>query len=1161
MRQLPSSSLLAISWVALLAVDMPAWADSPTSNASVDAATVVSREDKPAWVTLRALPEATAARLDRASEGTAYLLSDLQVRVRNDGHDQWFRTAQDVVERSGLEAAGQMAVEFDPHFQFVSVNFIHLIRGGKIIDLTPQTSFRVVEREDGLDEGIIDGELKAIANLRDVQVGDIVDTAYTIHTKSTLWPNQYFDHFSQRFSEPLGIFAIRYLWPAGMAPQVKAHNSTVTFSSRKEGDGTEWEWIANDPPIQKSEDDVPASAYQWGVVDISTMNGWNDLARWGAGLYAGDDSLPAGFLARLDAIAKDYPGSGDRLTETFRFLQDSVRYVGDEMGEGSYVPRRPRVVIERGYGDCKDKSLLLAVALRHLGIQAVPALVASTRGETLPDRLPSPLLFDHVIVRAVVEGKVLWLDPTDTHSGGRGPDIVPANFGYALPLVPEQPGLERIEGYPTHAGKMAVLERFDIDEQGASPFSLHVETRYTGARADNMRAYVARRSQQVVAQANLDFYRNRFAGLTESKKIEFRDDREANELIMLEDYTLPRADFDKDKISSKFITRAYAVSGVLPDRQTSPRQQMLALSPYAALEQVIVLHVKDRKLWLPDNVATTVGDVAFSRQSSQDGDTARITYALTTGSNPTVPAAKAEPIYTLSDQIKDEAGLEFYLDKSSRLSDRVTSGLNQDLLTPLREDIDNVLALTKKGDEASAIEALSLINAMEAKLSAPSPEMGLLDGLKGAVLAQLRRSGPALAAVRSATEQFDGNPDVFRLWLALEIDKGDAVTVMKALHRTLQAQPATVTNLDQRWVQAISQHLRKLPAAERQTAGQDLCITLVDANWGLSPRTLAGGQMLSCAIEAHGRRSEWDQARAGLALKPGAATLARLAVDKRNEPLWPDLDKMGADGFRQSLEQDVERAALSSKANPSDLKALTAYMRSLRTLGRNAEAANAGKALATDKAKVETVGDDAFWLVNEYSSDLAAAGKTDEAIAALDGLLTLGLNSYPSLVSMEINRAIMLNDAGYHQRALDAMTALDGSDTKHISPFGQMWVWSEQACALYALSRAAEARSVEAKLMAKPEDNLLAITRVAACRGDTTAIENLVVKRLGDDEQRNDALGLFIRFRGQETLLPFQRQLRSTMTAALQAPAVQTEFRKHGRLVTYAGTRVGWSDF
>lgn len=1160
-----SSSLLTLAAIAALMIHTPA-IGADTAAASAAPAANVTREAAPAWITPRDLPQATPAQMQQVREGIAYLLSDLQTRIRPDGHDEWFRVATQVVERTGLETAGQISISFDPHFESVAFHAIRIIRAGKVIDLTNETQFRVVEREDSLDEGIVSGTLKAVANLRDVRVGDIIDYAYTTHTRSSLWPGHFFGHFSQRYSDPLAYRAVRYVWPAGMAGQYKALNSTVSFATRKIGDGIEWEWTDRAPPAQQGEDDVPANAYQWGTVDISTMRSWRDLAQWGAHLYTGDSGLPADFTARLDAIARAHPAKAEQVSEVTRYLQDAIRYVGEEMGEGSYVPRRPALVLQRGYGDCKDKSLLLATALRYLGIEATPALVSTTRGPTLPDRLPSARLFDHVIVRVAVDGHVLWLDPTGSYRGGRGLTMVPADFGYALPLAMGQGGLEKMEGYAAHAGRMAVREHFDVDEKGQVPLSLHVETTYTDARADAMRAHVADVSIPKISKENLDFYRKRFAGLVESQPVTITDDREANRLVMTENYTLPRADFDKDKIADKLITRAYAIADLLPEKQSGPRQQPLALPRYVSREQVIELQVKGRRLWQPTPIDSKAQGIAFTRQSTQDGEFNRITYRLTTGEALSAPAGDSEAVYAISETIKDEGGLEFYLTKSAKPRDSDDPALDPAVMAIIGPDLLKVTELAQKGNDASAIEALSLLSAASAKVKHPSPEAGLIDGVKGLLLAQLRRNVPALAALQSATAQYQGNADVFRLWVAYEIDNGDPAAILKALRRTLQAQPAVLTRLDDNWVMMIRQKLRKLPPAERDKAGQDLCIVLTDGGWGLDPRTAGGAYNLSCAIAAHSRRGELDEARKELDLKPDASALTLLALDQRHRALWPDIDRLGADGYHQVLEQDLAHAAAAVKAAPGNTKALTMQMRALRRLGRYGEAITLGKPLATDRARIEVIGDDAFWLINDYAAALLYTGRVDEAVAALDGALSLGLDAYPVLGGIAINRAGLLNEAGRHAAALAAMEDLEGKAATHLTPAGRMFMWSEKSCALHALGRGEEARAVEAKMAEKPEDNWAAMTRVAVCRKDVEGVARLLVTRLRDEEERTGALPLFLRYKSTErdktaATLPFAASMRATMQAAMATPAVQAEFRQVGRVVTYAGTTAGWPEY
>jgi transglutaminase-like putative cysteine protease len=99
-------------------------------------------------------------------------------------------------------------------------------------------------------------------------------------------------------------------------------------------------------------------------------------------------------------------------------VQDEVRYLGIELGTYSHTPTGPSKVFERRFGDCKDKTLLLATVLNELGIDARPALVNTDARRALDGWQPSPYAFDHVIVRAELGGKTYWLDPTTPYQRG-----------------------------------------------------------------------------------------------------------------------------------------------------------------------------------------------------------------------------------------------------------------------------------------------------------------------------------------------------------------------------------------------------------------------------------------------------------------------------------------------------------------------------------------------------------------------------------------------------------------------------------------------------------------------------------------------------------------------------------------------------------------------
>jgi tetratricopeptide (TPR) repeat protein len=176
-------------------------------------------------------------------------------------------------------------------------------------------------------------------------------------------------------------------------------------------------------------------------------------------------------------------------------------------------------------------------------------------------------------------------------------------------------------------------------------------------------------------------------------------------------------------------------------------------------------------------------------------------------------------------------------------------------------------------------------------------------------------------------------------------------------------------------------------------------------------------------------------------------------------------------------------------------------------------------------------------------------------------VLALGVDRYPDLGSLMINRAEMAIAAGHYDEAIKSLTKLETEQPDSLSPYGTMWIWANTSCALHASGKAEEAKAMDAKLAAKPDDNWSAVTAAAACRGDVKAVGDLLIKRLREDDARMTALGLFIQFGTPEARTPFEQQVRDVMARARALPEVQAEFAKYGRTIRYAGTTQGWSDF
>ncbi len=114
------------------------------------------------------------------------------------------------------------------------------------------------------------------------------------------------------------------------------------------------------------------------------------------------------------SLVKQTVKPGDSREETIRkllyLLHKKVRYTGVEFGDAALVPTLPGETLKRGYGDCKDKALLLATMLRAAGIPAQLALLSTGPGKDIEPDMPA-MFFDHAIVH-VPGPPEMWIDAT-----------------------------------------------------------------------------------------------------------------------------------------------------------------------------------------------------------------------------------------------------------------------------------------------------------------------------------------------------------------------------------------------------------------------------------------------------------------------------------------------------------------------------------------------------------------------------------------------------------------------------------------------------------------------------------------------------------------------------------------------------------------------------
>ena len=541
----------------------------------------------PSWV-LRAEPEAaTTAGDDRARGGMIDELVDDQYRL-GVTVEHYAHRVRRVVSSAGLENAGELEVEVDPSSEQLAIHGIHVVRGGTRIDVLGSSAPHAVQEDSG-DERTYSDRVREVFVVPDLRVGDVVDLEYTI-----VGQNSVFDgHFVRTASLVAGLFAerlrVRLLVPAARARALATQVAGIALSPTERDVGADHElvWDRHQVSALEFEEGAPAWFEAHPVIRWSEFASWADVAQWGMTLFdrpeqAADEQISA----RAKEIQKAHQAPAEQTLAALDFVQNEVRYLGIEPGEHSHLPHPPADILAQRFGDCKDKSLLLVRILGVLGIDARVALVNPELGAHVADRLPSPLVFNHAIVRVRIDGKTYFIDPTRSYQAGPLEIRSALDYGRALVLAPGTADLENIPERKPNGPTIESRSVYGIGK-GAAEATLTVATTYRGDEADGERRALAEVSRAEVQKRYLNFYSGDEPSIQVAGELEIQDDTATDELEVREKYVIP----DYWKTGEAHID-AESVRHRLKKPSTVRRTSPLAIPYPVFVRDTIELHMR-----------------------------------------------------------------------------------------------------------------------------------------------------------------------------------------------------------------------------------------------------------------------------------------------------------------------------------------------------------------------------------------------------------------------------------------------------------------------------------------------------------------------------------------------------------------------------------------
>jgi len=598
---------------------------------------------------------------DQHSSAAIWLLSDTQIHMQHPDYARFHHYAVKVNHENGLKDASEFGVYFLPDFQKLEINYVKRYRDDKVENLTKQVDIRLLQREEGYSQGIYDGGVTAMLLVKDVQVGDTIEYAYTINGRNPIFGDEYFTGIPLNWSVPVGAVYGRVVSDKPLNYQVVGKPEKMLKNKQMEG-RYEYLWQESSVAAVYDEGEYPLWYDPYAGVRFSQYDNWGQVVEWAQELYQIPEITNPELIALSEQWAAESQSKKAFVEKVIRYAQNNIRYFGIEIGQNSHRPYSPDLVFESKFGDCKDKTMFINSLLARQGIKAYPALVSSKSRKAIKDRIPQPGAFDHVISTFELDGKNYWIDGTRQLQYGELEHIGISNFDQALVVKPGTQSLRKIDA-DMKPNELSLEEEY-VSESYQKPVKLNAKFHYRYDNAENTRSFLRIEGYDNFAQSYKNFYNKQFPSIQLIGELNIQDDEAHNAMTVSMQFEIP--DYWKQNqptyeaalygdIIADYITKPAVVSRSTPYAKAFP----------ANLEHKVTIRYNDIVNWsLPERQLTIESDaLVYERNIDFAEDWIQVTHSYQARQDHVATEEVAEYV-NQGNEIRKALFYEVYIDNN-----------------------------------------------------------------------------------------------------------------------------------------------------------------------------------------------------------------------------------------------------------------------------------------------------------------------------------------------------------------------------------------------------------------------------------------------------------------------------------------------------------------
>lgn len=417
---------------------------------------IIAGDNPPSW-----LQQAAAAKPPGYEKDVPAVVLHNEQHVTLDGNGKLItveKYAVRILTREGRREAVGIAFYLSNFSQIREMEGWLIAPGGSTKSFGKK---EIIDRISDTDDIYDEGRIKIIDASSDADTGYIF--GYTVTTEDR--PLFYQDKFA--FQDELPTLLSRYTLtlPDGWKATSLTFNRTEVAPQLS---GNSYTWEVRDLSPIKYEPMSPSfvNLAPRLAINYSPSSGsqgvnrvfadWLDVSKWATSLYDPQVVIDDAVAVKAKDLTANAKTELEIIQAIGSFVQN-LQYISIDIGVGygnGMKPRPSNAVLNRGYGDCKDKANLMRAMLRLLKIEAYPVVIYSGDPNYVRKEWASPRQFNHCIIAVRVSpatvgptvidhpklGRLLIFDATDQFTPvGDLPDYLQGSL--ALIVAGENGGL------------------------------------------------------------------------------------------------------------------------------------------------------------------------------------------------------------------------------------------------------------------------------------------------------------------------------------------------------------------------------------------------------------------------------------------------------------------------------------------------------------------------------------------------------------------------------------------------------------------------------------------------------------------------------------------------------------------------------------------------